>query len=72
MDGTSTASYQSAYIAMLVGYSVKLLMVVVLYVYMHRENRRRDAAGEGEGDDAVEAGMHDMTELENKGFRYVL
>jgi hypothetical protein len=31
-----TARYHSAYIAMLVGYSVKLAMVIVLYIYMHR------------------------------------
>lgn len=72
--------YHSAYIAVLVGYSVKTIMVVVLYVYMWRENKRRDreAASGGAGltaeqeKAAIEAGMHDMTEIDNKGFRYVL
>lgn len=57
---------------MLVGYTIKLLMVFVLYAYMYRENRARDAAGYTNEDDAVEAGMHDLTELENMGFRYQL
>ena len=68
----SLARYKSAYIAMLVGYTIKLLMVFLLYAYMARENRARDAAGYTNEDEAVEAGMHDMTELENKGFRYSL
>jgi hypothetical protein len=64
---------------MLVGYSVKLLMVVILYVYMHRSNKKRDAeqaAGgelsEEEEKEAIERGMLDMTEIDNKGFRYFL
>lgn len=64
--------YKSAYIAMLVGYAVKLAMVVVLYVYMYRENKRRDTAGWTDDEDAIEQGMHDATELDNKGFRYSL
>jgi uncharacterized PurR-regulated membrane protein YhhQ (DUF165 family) len=72
--------YHSAYIAMLVGYSVKLAMVFVLYAYMWRENRARDAAqavSDGALDyhlekEAIERGMHDVTELDNKGFRYIL
>lgn len=66
------AGYHSAYIAMLVGYVVKLLSVITLYVYMWRENKRRDAAGETDEKTAVEAGMQDQTELDNKGFRYSL
>lgn len=64
---------------MLVGYSVKLLMVVVLYVFMWRSNKARDAeqAALGELSDeiereAVELGMQDVTEIDNKGFRYIL
>ncbi|KAL2208988.1 MFS transporter [Sarocladium strictum] len=64
--------YHSAYIAMLVGYSVKLLSAVVLYVYMWRENKRRDAAGDADEQAAIAAGMHDITEIDNKGFRYTL
>ena len=64
---------------MLVGYSVKLLMVVVLYVYMYRINKARDAEqaahgglSEEEEREAIERGMLDMTEIDNKGFRYIL
>lgn len=64
--------YHSAYIAMLVGYVVKLLSIVVLYIYMWRENKRRDAAGQADEQAAVEAGMHDLTEIDNQGFRYSL
>jgi hypothetical protein len=57
---------------MLVGYTVKFVMVLVLYVYMYRENKARDTAGFINDQDAEEAGMHDMTEIDNKGFRYSL
>lgn len=64
---------------MLVGYSVKLLMVTVLYVYMYTANKKRDRADAAEGTineetkfAAIERGMQDMTELDNKGFRYSL
>ncbi|TVY75671.1 putative transporter [Lachnellula suecica] len=71
--------YHSAYIAMLVGYSVKLLMVVILYIYMYSVNKSRDRAhaergelSEEEEKEAVEQGMLDFTEIDNKGFRYIL
>ncbi|KAM0133428.1 hypothetical protein ACHAP3_005953 [Botrytis cinerea] len=71
--------YHSAYIAMLVGYSVKLAMVVVLYIYMYSSNKKRDAEQEARGEvseeeerEAVEKGMMDMTEIDNRGFRYIL
>ncbi|KAH7021166.1 major facilitator superfamily domain-containing protein [Microdochium trichocladiopsis] len=64
--------YKSAYVAMLVGYSVKLVAILVLYVYMYRENKRRDALGPADERAAVELGMHDVTELDNPGFRYSL
>lgn len=64
---------------MLVGYIVKLAAVVVLYIYMYMVNKKRDrealAAGVGDEDEereAIERGMQDMTELDNKGFRYTL
>lgn len=64
---------------MLVGYSVKLAMVVVLYIYMYRSNKSRDAdqatrgeLSEEEEREAIERGMLDMTEIDNKGFRYIL
>ncbi|KAL2272500.1 hypothetical protein FJTKL_06532 [Diaporthe vaccinii] len=64
--------YHSAYIAMLVGYTIKLLAVVVLYIYMWRVNKARDAAGHTDDRAAIERGMHDETELDNPGFRYSL
>jgi len=64
---------------MLVGYSVKLLMVIVLYIFMYRSNRSRDAEQAARGEiseeeerEAIEKGMLDVTEIDNKGFRYIL
>ena len=56
-------------------------MVAILYSYMWMVNRKRDresAAAESleaegfEEKEAIERGMQDVTELDNKGFRYVL
>lgn len=64
---------------MLVGYAVKLLSVVALYVYMWGVNKKRDREAAASGLSAeeieksgIECGMQDMTELQNKAFRYVL
>lgn len=64
---------------MLIGYSVKLAAVLVLFAYMWSVNKKRDresASGiqltEEEMKEAIEAGMHDVTEIDNKGFRYIL
>ena len=64
---------------MLVGYIVKLAMICVQYYYMWSENRKRDReqtavgiVGVEEEKEAIERGMHDATELDNKGFRYIL
>ncbi|KAF2115264.1 major facilitator superfamily domain-containing protein [Lophiotrema nucula] len=72
--------YHSAYIAMLIGYCIKLLMVLILFAYMWSVNKKRDrdsANGiqgltEEEEKEAIEQGMHDVTEIDNKGFRYIL
>ncbi|CZR63034.1 related to DAL5-allantoate and ureidosuccinate permease [Phialocephala subalpina] len=71
--------YHSAYIAMLVGYSVKLAAVIVLYIYMYRVNKSRDEEHSARGElseeeerEAIEKGMLDQTEIDNKGFRYIL
>lgn len=69
--------YRSAYIAMLVGYTVKLSAVLVLYGYMYSVNKRRDkltaeSNQSYEEKEAIEKGMHDVTELDNPGFRYTL
>ena len=75
------SGYHSAYIAMLAGYVVKLVAIVVLYVYMWSINKKRDRdqltyGHDGEQDqvrrEGVEQGMRDMTELDNKAFRYTL
>lgn len=57
---------------MLVGYSVKLVSTIVLYLYMWRSNVSRDAEAPIDEKAAINAGMHDQTELDNKGFRYTL
>ena len=73
--------YYSAYIAMLVGYVIKLVAITVLYIYMWSINKKRDreqavdtSVDEKERvrREGIEGGMHDMTELDNKYFRYVL
>ncbi|RQM07457.1 hypothetical protein DH86_00002882 [Scytalidium sp. 3C] len=71
--------YHSAYIAMLIGYTIKLLMVVLLYIYMYSVNKKRDAEQAARGElseeeekEAIERGMLDQTEIDNKGFRYML
>ncbi|CAG8901916.1 unnamed protein product [Penicillium nalgiovense] len=67
--------YKSAYIAMLAGYAVKLVCIVALYIYMYLENKRRDREaidGQEVEAEGVENGMLDKTEIDNKGFRYVL
>jgi hypothetical protein len=66
------ANYPSAYIAMLVGYSIKLIAVLILYLYMYRANKARDAKGPADEKAAIELGMRDVTELDNPGFRYSL
>ncbi len=72
-------AYHSAYIAMLIGYVIKLVSIITLYIYMYSVNKKRDreAAASGVGSideekEAIERGMKDVTELDNKGFRYSL
>ncbi|KAI0857932.1 MFS general substrate transporter [Xylaria cubensis] len=77
---TEAPLYTSAYIAILIGYSVKTLMVVALYLYMWTANKKRDREAAVSGSqlsaeqkkEAIERGMQDVTELDNPGFRYVL
>lgn len=60
---------------MLAGYSVKLTAILILYAYMYLENKRRDRAALGaqeSEEDSIERGMMDQTEIDDKGFRYVL
>ncbi|KAE8154559.1 major facilitator superfamily domain-containing protein [Aspergillus avenaceus] len=64
--------YHSAYVAMLVGYAVKLTSITALYLYMYFENKRRDREAAETPDDGIKNGMLDQTEIDNKAFRYVL
>lgn len=72
---------------MLVGYVVKLLAITILYIFMYLANKKRDREQQVTGDggenlatewdekvrrEGIEGGMHDMTELDNKAFRYFL
>lgn len=71
---------------MLIGYIVKLLAIIALYIYMYSINKRRDreqAVLNGDSMEAeeqrektrregIEGGMHDLTEIDNPGFRYAL
>ena len=62
---------------MLVGYCIKLAMVVILRIYIYSVNKKRDREGargltEEEEKEVIELGMHDVTEIDNKGFRYIL
>ena len=66
-------------ISMLIGYCIKLAMVILLYVYMWKSNKKRDRQAEADGTaglveekEAIEKGMRDETELDNKHFRYSL
>lgn len=64
----------------MIGYSVKTVAVGVLYFYMWSVNKKRDREAAAldpstraeQERQAVEMGMQDVTELDNKGFRYVL
>lgn len=64
----------------LIGYSVKTLMVIILFAYMWTVNKKRDREMAVLGPEllaqqekeAIERGFLDMTEIDNVGFRYVL
>ncbi|KAL3497167.1 major facilitator superfamily domain-containing protein [Aspergillus germanicus] len=65
--------FTGATIGLLVGYAIKLGCHLLLLAYMFTVNRSRDKqygpANKGASD---EAGMRDLTEFENRDFRYVL
>ncbi|KAH7024794.1 major facilitator superfamily domain-containing protein [Microdochium trichocladiopsis] len=65
--------YKGASIGLLVGYGIKFVCHFALLAYMWSVNRHRDKTY-GPADKAAsnEAGMRDVTEFENKDFRYVL
>ncbi len=59
---------------------MKTVMVIILLLYMWAANKKRDRqaavvgtlAAELEEKEAIELGMQDVTELDNRGFRYSL
>ncbi|KAI0190643.1 major facilitator superfamily domain-containing protein [Xylaria flabelliformis] len=66
-------TYTSATIGLLVGYGIKLVCHLILLVYMFSVNRHRDSTyGLQNKAASDEAGMNDLTEFQNKDFRYVL
>ncbi|RYP71556.1 hypothetical protein DL771_004682 [Monosporascus sp. 5C6A] len=48
------------------------IAILALCVYMYRANKARDAAGPAAERAVMEPGMHNVTELDNPGFRYSL
>ncbi|KAF9036441.1 MFS general substrate transporter [Hymenopellis radicata] len=81
IDSEKDIGYPTATKAMLAGYTVKTACHILLGLYMWYENRRRDALADASGDHiseeerarlAEEAGMNDVTDFDNKYFRYVL
>jgi sugar phosphate permease len=73
VKASEAPTYKGATIGLLVGYSIKLLCHLALLGYMFFSNRRRDSKyGRPDKERSDEAGMQDMTEYQNKDFRYVL
>lgn len=71
--------YQSAIIALCICYGAIIVLGGVMRQYMWWENRRRDKAmgvGErtvnGADEQAMQEGFKDVTDLQNKHFRYCL
>ncbi|KAI0975708.1 major facilitator superfamily domain-containing protein [Xylaria arbuscula] len=66
-------AYTGALIGLLVGYSIKFVCHLLLLVYLYSVNRYRDRTyGPQNKEASDEAGMNDLTEFQNKDFRYVL
>ncbi|KZV60865.1 MFS general substrate transporter [Peniophora sp. CONT] len=81
IDSEAELGYPTATKAMMAGYAAKCGLHAILGLYMLFENCRRDRRAEVEGYAlpeeersrlAVDAGMNDVTEHDNKWFRYVL
>ncbi|KAI1424506.1 major facilitator superfamily domain-containing protein [Xylaria sp. FL1777] len=66
-------AFRGALIGLLVGYSIKFVCHLALLVYMISVNRYRNKTyGPQNKEASDEAGMNDLTEFQNKDFRYVL
>lgn len=61
------------YVAFFAFNSIKSILTLTYLVYMFLMNRHRDTKyGPADKQASDEAGMRDLTEFENKDFRYVL
>ncbi|KAI1747599.1 major facilitator superfamily domain-containing protein [Xylaria castorea] len=66
-------TYTGATIGLLVGYGIKFVCHLILLAYMFSVNRYRNMTyGPQNKEASDEAGMNDLTEFQNKDFRYVL
>ncbi|KAH8833374.1 major facilitator superfamily domain-containing protein, partial [Flagelloscypha sp. PMI_526] len=81
IDSEAKIGYPTATKAIMAGSAIKCGFHIILGIYMYYENLRRDKEALEKGEVipeeerkklAEEAGMRDMTEHENKWFRYVL
>ncbi|KAJ7197770.1 major facilitator superfamily domain-containing protein [Mycena pura] len=81
LQSEAAIGYPTATKAMMAGYVIKTACHLALALYMWRSNRMRDRAAAAAGEDlpeeerarrAEEEGMRDVTEADNKWFRYVL
>lgn len=69
--GASAPDYIPAKIAIMVTGAVAVLFTIVLWLVYVRENRRRDAAA-GVVEHVEDSEFMDLTDRQNKEFRYVL
>ncbi|KAI0201394.1 MFS general substrate transporter [Astrocystis sublimbata] len=73
VEPSEAPDYPSATIGLFVGYTIRAACLFVLLIHMFFANRLRDKKyGPQDKKASDEAGMSDMTEFENKNFRYVL
>jgi hypothetical protein len=72
-DREASRGYPSAFLAMIVCFSVGILLCFLLRVYLYLENKRRDrVAGDASLDEPVgNLNMADQTDGEMTAFRYV-
>ncbi len=64
--------YVSAKVGVMACYAVCLLCFPAMYLLNWRENRRRDMTGEGYYGHEMKQAFADLTDMENKEFRYTL
>jgi ACS family allantoate permease-like MFS transporter len=65
--------YHNAKIVTIVLWTVSIVILAGFWIMSYRENKNRDRMqAEGSGDAATNSEFMDLTDKENKGFRYVL